>query len=362
MHHTHSGEDITVTFKRNGRYDDDGLKKVNWFLRDWRTNEPTTMDPQLLDAVWEVQREFGKDKVIHIISAYRSPNTNAMLRSRSGGRRAHIRCTCSGKAMDFHIPGVPLEDLRAAGLRLQRGGVGFYPSSGSPFVHMDVGNVRHWPRMTREQLVRVFPNQRTVHLPTDGQPLAGYALALADHRETRRQPVRGDARSRRQPRRRGEAEYFRAHVRRTRPRTKRTTTEAGSPDARALFQPARASEYLCRRRRAEDRTGRSAQSGIAVPPTSAPAVAATPTPKARPATSQVAAAAPQPEKPARPRKARHELSARGDHAERHHPCARLLGRLAGRRRPENSAARRRPAGTASADPDGHREHRAVHRA
>src|SRR5262245_32675186 len=85
MHHTHSGEDITVTFKRNGRYDEEGLKQVNWFLRDWRTNEPTKMDPQLIDAVWEVQREFGKDKVIHIISAYRSPNTNAMLRRRSSG-------------------------------------------------------------------------------------------------------------------------------------------------------------------------------------------------------------------------------------------------------------------------------------
>ncbi len=85
-----------------------------------------------------------------------------------------------GKAMDFFIPGVSLAELRVAGLRLQRGGVGFYPSSGSPFVHLDVGSVRHWPRMTREQLVKVFPDGRTVHLPTDGHPLAGYALALAD--------------------------------------------------------------------------------------------------------------------------------------------------------------------------------------
>ncbi|MET0867569.1 MAG: DUF882 domain-containing protein, partial [Pseudorhodoplanes sp.] len=62
----------------------------------------------------------------------------------------------------------------------QRGGVGFYPTSGSPFVHMDVGNVRHWPRMTREQLAKVFPDGRTVHLPTDGKPLAGFALAQAE--------------------------------------------------------------------------------------------------------------------------------------------------------------------------------------
>ena len=179
MHHTHRGDDITVTFKRNGRYDQDGLKKLNTFLRDWRTDDETTMDPQLYDAVWEVLREFGPDKSIHIISSYRSPRTNEMLRRRSDGVARHS-LHVQGKAMDFFIPGVPLEKVREAGLRLQRGGVGFYPASGSPFVHMDVGSVRHWPRMTRDQLARVFPTGRTVHLPTDGKPLAGFALAQAD--------------------------------------------------------------------------------------------------------------------------------------------------------------------------------------
>ena len=179
LHHTHRGDDITVTFKRNGRYDEDGLKKLNQFLRDWRTDDVTTMDPQLFDAVWEVQREFGLDKPVHIISSYRSPRTNEMLRKRSSGVARHS-LHMQGKAMDFFIPGVPLERVREAGLRLQRGGVGFYPTSGSPFVHMDVGNVRHWPRMTREQLAKVFPDGRTVHLPTDGKPLAGFALAQAE--------------------------------------------------------------------------------------------------------------------------------------------------------------------------------------
>jgi hypothetical protein len=82
--------------------------------------------------------------------------------------------------MDFFFADVPLAKVREIGLRLQRGGVGFYPTSGSPFVHLDTGTIRHWPRMTREQLVKVFPNQRTVHVPSDGKPLAGYALALAD--------------------------------------------------------------------------------------------------------------------------------------------------------------------------------------
>ena len=86
----------------------------------------------------------------------------------------------AGRAIDFVIPDVPLEDQRIAGLRLQHGGVGYYPGSGNNFVHMDTGSVRHWPRMTRDQLARVFPNGRTVHIPSDGQPLSGFALALAD--------------------------------------------------------------------------------------------------------------------------------------------------------------------------------------
>jgi hypothetical protein len=85
-----------------------------------------------------------------------------------------------GHAMDFYIPDVPLEQVRAAGLRLQRGGVGFYPTSGSPFVHLDTGSIRHWPRMTHDQLARVFPDGRTVHLPSNGGPLKGYELARAD--------------------------------------------------------------------------------------------------------------------------------------------------------------------------------------
>jgi len=179
MRHLHTKEDITITFKRDGRYDADALKKLNWFLRDWRENKETRMDPHLIDLVWEINREVGGTQPIQIICGYRDEHTNSMLRRRSNGV-AQNSLHMSGQAMDFAIPGVPLAKLRVAGLRLQRGGVGFYPTSGSPFVHMDVGGVRHWPRMTREQLVRVFPDGRTVHIPTDGKPLAGYALALAD--------------------------------------------------------------------------------------------------------------------------------------------------------------------------------------
>jgi len=176
FHHTHRDDDITVTFKRNGRYDQDGLNKLNYFLRDWRNDEQTRMDPQLFDILWEVTREVNTTEPIRIVSSYRSPQTNAMLRRRSRGV-AKFSQHMLGKAIDFNIPGVSIEDLRVAGLRLQRGGVGFYPGS---FVHVDVGSVRHWPRMTHDQLARVFPNGRTVHIPSDGQPLSGYALALAD--------------------------------------------------------------------------------------------------------------------------------------------------------------------------------------
>lgn len=179
FHHTHSGEDLTVTFKRNGRYDEASLKKLNYFLRDWRSQDQTTMDRRLFDIIWEVYRDVDGKQPVQIISAYRSPATNAMLRRRSSGVARHSQ-HMQGHAMDFFIPGVPLEQIRFAGLRLQRGGVGFYPTSGSPFVHLDVGSIRHWPRMTHDQLARVFPDGRTVHVPSDGKPLKGYELALAD--------------------------------------------------------------------------------------------------------------------------------------------------------------------------------------
>ena len=179
FHHLHTGEDITVTFKRNGRYDDAALKKLDWFMRDWRKEQSTQMDPHLFDLLWEAYREVGATQPIDVVCGYRSPETNSMLRRRSNGV-AQFSQHVNGQAMDFFIPGVQLEKIREVGLRMQRGGVGFYPTSGSPFVHMDTGTIRHWPRMTHNQLAKVFPDGRTVHIPSDGHPLRGYALALAD--------------------------------------------------------------------------------------------------------------------------------------------------------------------------------------
>jgi uncharacterized protein YcbK (DUF882 family) len=179
MHHIHTDEDITITYKRDGKYDEDALKQLDWFLRDWRKEESIHMDARLLDVVWEVTREVSGDKTVHVVCGYRSPATNAMLRRRSSGVARFSQHTL-GKAMDFYVPGASLEELRYAGLRLQRGGVGYYPTSGSPFIHLDVGPVRHWPGMSHEELARVFPSGRTVHVASDGRPLSGYAQALAD--------------------------------------------------------------------------------------------------------------------------------------------------------------------------------------
>jgi uncharacterized protein YcbK (DUF882 family) len=183
LYNTHTHEKQTIVFKRGGRYDAAGLKKINHMLRDWRRNEPTRMDTRLLDLVWEVYQKSGSRDYIHIVSGYRSPGTNAMLKGRS--RRSGVAEKSQhmlGKAMDFFIPDVRLSKLREIGMKFQVGGVGFYPKSGSPFVHMDVGGVRAWPRMPRNELVRLFPDGKTLHQPAEGGQLPGYNIALADYK------------------------------------------------------------------------------------------------------------------------------------------------------------------------------------
>ncbi len=179
LYNTHTQERATVVFKRDGSYDSQGLQELNRLLRDWRRNEVTRMDPMLFDLVWDVYRRVGSHQPIHIVSGYRSPATNNALRTRSRGV-AKFSQHMMGKAMDFYLPDVPLSKLRETGMKLQMGGVGFYPTSGSPFVHMDTGSVRAWPRMTHDQLVRLFPDGKTAHLPSDGAPLPGYQTALAE--------------------------------------------------------------------------------------------------------------------------------------------------------------------------------------
>lgn len=181
IYFVHTGEKQDIIFKRNGRYDPKGLQALNNILRDWRRNEATKMDPRLFDLVWSVYKQSRSSGYIYVVSGYRSPATNAMLRSRSRGvakESQHMH----GTAMDFFIPGTPLKTLRDIGMKMQAGGVGYYPNSGSPFVHMDVAGVRSWPRMPRAELVRLFPDGKTLHIPADGKPLPGYQVAMEEYK------------------------------------------------------------------------------------------------------------------------------------------------------------------------------------
>lgn len=192
LYYTHTKETGRFTFKKNGQYDKKVLGQLNYFLRDWRRNEPATMDPRLFDLIWTVYQKVGGTQPINIVSAYRSPATNAMLRAKSSGvaeNSQHMK----GHAMDFFIPGVSLVKLRQVAMQQQVGGVGFYPTSGSPFVHLDVGSVRAWPRMTRAQLKEIFPDGRTLHVPTDGKPLSneGRQFAQAQWQKCRMVPCGG---------------------------------------------------------------------------------------------------------------------------------------------------------------------------
>lgn len=179
LFHAHTNESISATYMVNGSYDSRVLQQLNWFLRDWRLDEPTNMDPRLFDTIWATYRESGSREAMKVQSAYRSPKTNAMLRRRSKAVAENSQ-HMAGKAMDIHFVDVPMSRVREIGMRLQRGGVGYYPSAGSPFVHLDVGSVRAWPRMSYDQLARIFPDGKTVHIPSNGQPMARYEEARAE--------------------------------------------------------------------------------------------------------------------------------------------------------------------------------------
>jgi uncharacterized protein YcbK (DUF882 family) len=142
--HTHTGERLKLAYCCDGVYQPEALSQLNHLLRDFRVNEEKDIDPQLFDLLFELGGTLETDQPYHIISGYRSPQTNAMLRERGG---AHTGVASSslhmvGKAMDIRVPGVRLDHLRSAAASLKLGGVGFYPSSN--FVHVDTGRVRYW--------------------------------------------------------------------------------------------------------------------------------------------------------------------------------------------------------------------------
>ena len=180
MYNIHTKETASITFKRNGKYVPEGLQAINHFMRDWRVNRETRIDPALIDIIWEMHEQLGSKAPVHLICGYRSPATNEMLRRTSGGQARHSR-HITGQAADLMFPDVPLKQLRYSALILERGGVGYYPRSGIPFVHVDTGNVRHWPGIPRTELAMLFPKGHSLHVPSDGRPLtpADYRVAMA---------------------------------------------------------------------------------------------------------------------------------------------------------------------------------------
>jgi len=139
---THRDKTIDIVYREGDSYIPSALDKLDYFLRDHLNGDTYDMDPRVFDLLHELTVKVGKpDAVINIICGYRSPSTNAYLRSHSNGVAQHS-LHMKGEAIDIRIPGVPLSKLRQAALALHDGGVGYYP--GSDFVHVDVGRVRQW--------------------------------------------------------------------------------------------------------------------------------------------------------------------------------------------------------------------------
>lgn len=137
----HTGERLSGTFWQQGDYHHPGLEQISHLMRDHRTDDQIGMDHRLLELLFRLDQNLGGDNEFHIISAYRSPKTNAMLNRRSTGvakKSLHMQ----GMAVDIRVPGIALEQLRESALALRAGGVGFYRKS--EFVHLDVGSVRQW--------------------------------------------------------------------------------------------------------------------------------------------------------------------------------------------------------------------------
>jgi len=141
---THTGERLKTAYCCGGEYQPKALQQVNHILRDFRMNEVKPIDPKLLDLLHELGGTLETDQPFHVISGYRSPKTNVLLRERGGagtGVATHS-LHMVGQAIDIRVPGVKLDQLRAAARSLKIGGVGFYADLN--FVHVDVGRVRYW--------------------------------------------------------------------------------------------------------------------------------------------------------------------------------------------------------------------------
>ena len=137
----HTGEEFKGEYFYNGRYQKDAFKEIRKVLRDHRENSSFPIDPRLMDIIFVLQSRLENSRPYEVLSGYRSPKTNKMLRDRSIGvakRSLHMQ----GQAIDLRLPGTRLKNLRKQASHLQAGGVGYY--SRSQFIHLDTGRVRQW--------------------------------------------------------------------------------------------------------------------------------------------------------------------------------------------------------------------------
>jgi uncharacterized protein YcbK (DUF882 family) len=141
LYNTHTGETVTTAYWESGKYLSQPLFEINYILRDHRTDQVMPIDLDLLDLLYAVRVRMLTQQPFHIISGYRSPETNAWLCRLNRGVVENSLHLC-GKAVDIRLPGCGLPSLRSVAMDLKRGGVGFYPRS--DFIHVDVGRVRCW--------------------------------------------------------------------------------------------------------------------------------------------------------------------------------------------------------------------------
>ncbi len=142
MYNPHTGESLrTVYWAPDTGYIEEALKDIDWVMRDRRNDEVMDIDRNLLDLLHIVRSRLGTREPLHVISGYRSPETNAMLR-RSSSKVAKRSYHMAGQAVDIQVPGRAVKDVRKVALELKAGGVGYYPRSG--FVHLDTGSFRTW--------------------------------------------------------------------------------------------------------------------------------------------------------------------------------------------------------------------------
>lgn len=137
----HTGEKVDVTYFTRGRYLTSAMRDINHIFRDHRTGAIKPIDPNLLDSLYALSRKLEVKGPFHIISGYRTPETNAMLR-RESSQVAQKSYHIKGKAADIRVPGRSLSIVHRAAVGIKAGGVGYYPDDG--FVHIDTGEIRYW--------------------------------------------------------------------------------------------------------------------------------------------------------------------------------------------------------------------------